>query len=383
MVNTLSIDTLSKLLPIQIDSEFQQLIPPPQPSELFQLETNISEVGCLEPLIVWRQTGILLDGHNRYAICQKLQIPYAVIEIDLSSRDAALAWIANHQLGQRNVTPEVASYLRGKCYLHSKGNRNGNLKQNQPNGKNFLSVEYEQQSPNGKNFLSVEYEQQSPNGKNFLSVDVAKQLGQQYKVTDRTIRNDALFAGAIDTIAETLGSNIKNDIFLRNARLTKKEILSLAVTARKEGVAVARTVLDNKLNKTDIVQQIINKKRVPNPHYKGQVCQIIAFRAPELKKFSGCWCIINQVNEHTCNITTWREDIETVKPENLKPLDCADEEGAARNHKRIRQLADKVFIDYEPMHVAAVEALAFVKDPSQLTPRQERLLQFLEKEYNL
>ncbi|GJD22715.1 hypothetical protein RIVM261_076710 [Rivularia sp. IAM M-261] len=369
MVNTLSIDTLSKLLPVQIDSEFQQLIPPPQSSELSQLETNISEVGCLEPLIIWRQTGILLDGHNRYAICQKLQIPYAVVEIDLPSRDAALAWIANHQLGRRNVTPEVASYLRGKCYLHSKGNRNGNLKQNQPNGKNFLSVEEEHQD--------------SPNGKIFLSVDVAKQLGQQYKVTDRTIRNDALFAGAIDTISDTLGSNIKKDIFLRNARLTKKEILSLAVTARKEGVAVARTVLNNKLNKTDIVQQIINKQRVPNPHYKGQVCQIIAFRAPELKKFANCWCIINQVNEHTCNITTWREDIPTVKPENLKPLECADEEGAARNHKRIRQLADKVFIDYEPMHVAAVEALAFLKDPSQLTPRQERLLQFLEKEYNL
>lgn len=35
------------------------------------------------------------------------------------------------------------------------------------------------------------------------------------------------------------------------------------------------------------------------------------------------------------------------------------------------------------MHVAAVEALAFIKDPSQLTLRQERLLQFLEKEYNL
>lgn len=72
-----------------------------------------------------------------------------------------------------------------------------------------------------------------------------------------------------------------------------------------------------------------------------------------------------------------------MKPENLKPLDCADEKGAARNHKRISQLADKIFIDYEPMHVAAVEALAFVKDPSQFTPKQEQMLQFLEKEYNL
>ena len=70
-------------------------------------------------------------------------------------------------------------------------------------------------STNEKNFLSVEDEHQdSPNGKNFLSVDVAKQLGQQYKVTDRTIRNDGLFAAAIDTLADTLGNNLKNDIFL-------------------------------------------------------------------------------------------------------------------------------------------------------------------------
>ena len=72
-----------------------------------------------------------------------------------------------------------------------------------------------------------------------------------------------------------------------------------------------------------------------------------------------------------------------MKPENLKLLDCAAPSSSARNHKRIRQLADKVLIDYDPMHVAGVEALAFLKDPLQLTPKQERMLEFLEKEYNL
>lgn len=72
-----------------------------------------------------------------------------------------------------------------------------------------------------------------------------------------------------------------------------------------------------------------------------------------------------------------------MKPENLKPLDGVDEALAAKNFNRIRQLATEVYLEYDPMHVGAVEALAFLPDPSKLTPKQERMLAFLESEYNL
>jgi hypothetical protein len=36
-------------------------------------------------------------------------------------------------------------------------------------------------------------------------VDAAKSLAEQYKVTDRTIRNDALFTSALDTLGRSLG----------------------------------------------------------------------------------------------------------------------------------------------------------------------------------
>ena len=72
-----------------------------------------------------------------------------------------------------------------------------------------------------------------------------------------------------------------------------------------------------------------------------------------------------------------------MKPENLKPLDGVDETVAAQNFHFHRRLADKVYADYDPMHVGAVEALAFLPDPSRLTPKQERMLKFLEKEYDL
>jgi hypothetical protein len=273
-------------------------------------------------------------------------------------------------LGRRNITPETGSYLRGKQYLHLKGNREDNLKQNLPNGKNFLSVE-------------DNLDENLPNGKNSKKVDVAKHLAQQYKVTDRTIRNDARFADAVDVLVSSFGFFVKNDILSRTAKLTKKEILSLAGIATTSGKEAAQVILDKKFNKTDIVQQIKDKQRVPNPHYVGQVCQIIARGDASLKKVSGCWAIIIQVNLHSCCISTWKMDFPTVKPENLKPCYGVDEKIAAQNCERIRRLVDKIYTDYDRTHAAVLESLGSETDPSHLTPKQERMLAFLEWEYGL
>ncbi|MUG99202.1 hypothetical protein F7734_45695 [Scytonema sp. UIC 10036] len=338
---------------LKIEPEFKNLIPPLSAEEKAQLEANLKEFGCLDPLIIQKGTGILLDGHNRYEICTRLQIPYKIVEIDLPSWEAAICWIANHQLGRRNITPETASYLRGKRYLHLKGDRSDNLKQN------------------------------SPNGKNFLSVDVAKTLAEQYKVTDRTIRNDAQFTASLDTLAQVLGDDLKHSILTRTAGLTKKEILSLAKVVQDEGKEAAQRILNNKQNLTDITEQIKNKQRVPNPRRVGEVCQIIAKGNPELKKFSKCWTIISEVNLHSCYIKTWNMDFPTVRPENLEPLYVKCEVTAAQNIERIRKLSDKIYKEYESTHVAVLETLARVPDPSSLTPKQERMLAFLEQEYEL
>lgn len=258
---------------LKIDPEFKNLIPPLSPEEKLQLEANLKAFGCLDPLIVWQHQNILLDGHNRYEICVREQIPYKVLEIEIANREAAICWIANHQLGLGNITPEVASYLRGKRYLHLRGNREDNLRQNSPNGKNCLSVE-------------SDLKQDLSNGKSCLSVNVAKNLAAEYKVGERTIRNDAQFTRALDTLAQALGNEIKHSILARNSGLTKKDILSLAKVAREEGKELAQKLLSNKLNKSDIVQQIKDKQRVPNPHYIGEVCRIISKGDPDLKPFS-------------------------------------------------------------------------------------------------
>lgn len=118
---------------IKIDPEFHALIPPLADDELAQLEANIKAEGCRDALVIWR--GIIIDGHNRFEICGRLNIPYKTIEVDLPSRDAAADWIDKNQLGRRNLTPDQISVLRGRRYNRTKkrrGNPTGLMGQNDP-----------------------------------------------------------------------------------------------------------------------------------------------------------------------------------------------------------------------------------------------------------
>jgi N6-adenosine-specific RNA methylase IME4 len=91
---------------IVVDSEFNDRIPPLKPEEFADLEANILKDGkCHDPLSIWN--GILVDGHNRYEICQKHSIPFSTVEVNCgSTRQDALLWIDRHQLGRRNISDD-------------------------------------------------------------------------------------------------------------------------------------------------------------------------------------------------------------------------------------------------------------------------------------
>ena len=89
---------------IIVDKEFRSLIPPSPEETRAGLEEELLRDGCIDPLIVWAEKGILLDGHNRKAICDRHGIEYGTREVSLSSRNEAKWWIIKHQLNRRNVT---------------------------------------------------------------------------------------------------------------------------------------------------------------------------------------------------------------------------------------------------------------------------------------
>ena len=90
-----------KLYDLTVDPEFRDLIPPLNEEELKLLEASLVADGCESPLIVWN--GVIVDGHNRYDICRKHEIPFAIQEKNFSSRDDAMLWMLRNQLGRRNL----------------------------------------------------------------------------------------------------------------------------------------------------------------------------------------------------------------------------------------------------------------------------------------
>ena len=93
---------MSEVTRIQIDPEFKALIPPLAPDERSQLEANILADGVRDPLVLWGD--VLIDGHNRYAICEAHDLPFETVQLEFETRTEARIWIRNNQFGRRNLS---------------------------------------------------------------------------------------------------------------------------------------------------------------------------------------------------------------------------------------------------------------------------------------
>ena len=106
---------------LRIHSELQTLLPQISDAEYQGLEADILEHGCLSPIVVWDD--YVVDGHNRYAICQDHELPFDTVELTFESLDEAKFWAWSHQEHRRNLTPyqrtEIA--LQFKPMLTAKG----------------------------------------------------------------------------------------------------------------------------------------------------------------------------------------------------------------------------------------------------------------------
>ena len=94
---------------IKIDKEFKELIPALSVDEKTALEENIKKEGCRDALVLWGET--LIDGHNRYEICTRLNIPYKTVTKDFESREDVIVWIIQNQFGRRNLSAYDRSVL--------------------------------------------------------------------------------------------------------------------------------------------------------------------------------------------------------------------------------------------------------------------------------
>jgi|688.fasta_scaffold23373_2 DNA modification methylase len=107
----------------KILEEFKNLITPLQKEQKEALKQNIKTYGLREPLIVWTEENVLVDGHNRYEICEELKIEPKYVFYSFKDRFEVLSFIIENQIIRRNLQPyeKIEIYAKLKDDLNRLG----------------------------------------------------------------------------------------------------------------------------------------------------------------------------------------------------------------------------------------------------------------------
>lgn len=198
---------------ITVDPEFHDLIPPLSDIERIQLEDNLTREGCRDPLVVWYQDDdncILIDGHNRFEICERNEIEFALVEMKFGERREVIDWICRNQLGRRNLSPADASELRGRMY----------------NGRKKAAHRPEKRGQNDP----------------VIAERTADAVAKETGVSARTVKRDGKYAEAVDQVAETV-PDIRGKV--RSGEVTKSDVVEAAKSPEKAAEILSKPHVSN------------------------------------------------------------------------------------------------------------------------------------------
>jgi len=100
---------------IRIDEGLRAYIDPLTDDEREALERSLLAEGCRDALVLWGD--LLIDGHNRYALCKKHGIPFETRQnTSFKSMDDVHLWMIENHLGRRSVS----DFQRGVLALRKK-----------------------------------------------------------------------------------------------------------------------------------------------------------------------------------------------------------------------------------------------------------------------
>lgn len=161
--------------------EIRDYINPLTNDEFTGLERTLLEEGINDPLIVWETTStaaeiddlgtevyVLIDGHHRFKISKKHNLPFAIVLKKYATLDLVKSAMLDKQLNRRNLTPEQVSYYRGLKYNISKAKQVGVEKQ----------------------------------------INIASELSKEFGVNEKTVRRDGIFAKGLDKLSPELRTEV-------------------------------------------------------------------------------------------------------------------------------------------------------------------------------
>jgi len=240
---------------VKIDGEFEKLIDPLSDEEFAGLERKILQEGFKGSVIVWKEQDILIDGHNRVAICEKHSIEYAKRYISLPDRNAAINWIIDNQLSRRNLSPNQMSYLRGKKYLAEK----------KAVGRPVSAIK-----------TPVVEKDKVPTVGTLLPKKTSHKIAKKTGVSHQTIERDGQYAEAVDKISDKLDSN------------------KVKTEPRKDVIALAKKPAEEQERIIDIVKEenIPVKEAITKAKKKEVIEKLNSIETIEVKKTEGVFDVI-------------------------------------------------------------------------------------------
>jgi pyruvate/2-oxoglutarate dehydrogenase complex dihydrolipoamide acyltransferase (E2) component len=88
---------------IVVNEELKAYIDPLTPDEYEALERSLLAEGCRDSLVLWGD--VLVDGHNRYGICRKHDLPFNTVQnTRFQSMEDVHLWMIEQHLGRRSVS---------------------------------------------------------------------------------------------------------------------------------------------------------------------------------------------------------------------------------------------------------------------------------------
>ncbi|RRB04753.1 hypothetical protein [Larkinella rosea] len=260
---------------ITVLPELQSLIPALQTAEYEQLEANIRKDGCREALLIWQTTqgvidnsdndsplNVLIDGHNRYAICTQHGIDFKVMLREFPTLQAVREFMIENQLGRRNLTPEQMSYLRGLKY------RNERQAAGRPVQEEDAETKTGQRTQD--------------------------RLAKEFNVSPRTIHRDREFSEGIDKLTPEL----KQDVLRGNQKIAKDVIRALGRSAQPiaSPLSLADLVAFQEPDQPEIAKPTGNKAKVNR--MVTEIANTVSKLDPEAPTFAAvCDRIIQLVQE--------------------------------------------------------------------------------------
>jgi hypothetical protein len=316
-----------------------------QLEEFRQLESNIMrDGGITSPLVATRSEGrlLLLDGHLRYKVAVKHDIPFSVITRNYISEEDSKQWVAKNQLGRRNLSASQASYLRGKYY---------------------------------------DSRRQQQGGDNSNKQNILKQVAEETCVSDRTLSRDLKHMQAVDRIVEaTEDPRVKTNLLAggKKKKLSQVKVIELGKEAQKNPEKVKEQFVNGKFSHT---QKIKQENEAKYPYEIGDIVEVKSGLRNRLKAYGSQWGVITDFNPeiNSCSLQLWSIHLKAVPCNDLNPLDYTPEEAQekAALAQRLYRITENIS---DPFAYQAMLYLGRSKDV-KLTELQERSLQLFESTF--